>query len=158
LKLINFCVIASSHEISLNGRTYIHCIDAFYGRRNRRETTLHHGHKVFGSGMIAGARVALLTVTNGAVSMGKVVALMVLTLAIISAPVIASAQNAATPRTRFKQEQVPPRPVISAAGTATPAVSCSSLIWIFFSASTASPRCACSFSSCSSPLVLGIGF
>ena len=94
--------------------------------------------------------------------MGKIVALTVLTLAIISAPVIASAQNAATPRTkmpaRFKQEQVRPRPVISAAGTATPAASCSSWIWIFFSASTASPRCACSFSSCSSPLVLGIGF
>ncbi|HSV25713.1 MAG TPA: hypothetical protein VLJ17_22150 [Xanthobacteraceae bacterium] len=94
--------------------------------------------------------------------MGKILALTILALAISSASMIASAQDAITPSTKpsvhSKRERAPPKPAGPVIASASPAASCLPWYAIFFGAWTTSRHCACAFSSCSSPLVLGVGF
>jgi hypothetical protein len=104
-----------------------------------------------------------LPAADGALEMSKILIWTTLTLAILCAPLMASAQDVSRAKmpAHAKQEQVAHR--VSA--TTAPATSCS-LSWfaVFFGAPTANPRCGCLFSSCSGPVVLsrplmlGVGF
>ena len=91
--------------------------------------------------------------------MGRILVLTILALAISNVSMIASAQDNVTPpsiKVPVRAKSAPSKPTVIAS-TSSPA-SCLPWFAIFFGVTTTSRNCTCVLSSCSSPLVLGVGF